>query len=119
MATVLPLSSCFGHGLGGHVHHSQSSFIFRRCDWHAKIYVIDGGAFGDYVVSCSAEHHLFDHALYERLDPLVESFWVRFCLLALLARARLKKTAFELQSVSMRSLFLDWFWECRCKFQIL
>ena len=31
VAEVVSLPSCFGHGLGGHVHHSQSSLIFCRC----------------------------------------------------------------------------------------
>ena len=119
VAEVFSLPSCFGHGLGGHVHHSQSSLIFCRCHRHTKIHVIHGGAFGDHVVGRSAEHHLFDHELYERLDPVVESFWVCFCLLALQARARLNNLQYLRVTVSMCYLFLDRFWECRCKFQIL
>ena len=73
---VFPLPSSFRHCPGGHVHHPSSSGHVFRCHWHAKIHVIHFGAFGDYVVWGSAEHGLSHHALHERLDPVVERFWV-------------------------------------------
>ena len=75
VAEVFSLPSCFGHGPGGHVYHTQTGGIFFRCHWHAQIDVVDGCAFGDNVVGCGAEHILFDHSLHERLDPFVESCW--------------------------------------------
>ena len=73
MAEVFSLPSCFGHGPGGHVHHTQVGGIFFKCHWHAQIDVADGRAFGDNVVGRGSEHALSEHSLHERLDPFVES----------------------------------------------
>ena len=75
VAEVFSLPSCFGHGPGGHVYHTQTGYIFFRCHWHAQIDVVDGSAFGDNVVGCGSEHALSDHSPHEWLDPFVESCW--------------------------------------------
>ena len=110
VATVLPLSSCFGHGLGGHVHHSQSSCIFCRCHRHAKIHVIHGGAFGDHVVGRSAKHHLY---IWPRIvwtaGPSCGRFLGVFLFVSFVGQGQARQLAFESQSVSMWHLFLDRF----------
>ena len=53
----------------------SSGHVFR-CHWHAKIHVIHGSTLVYDVVGGSAEHALSDHALYERLGPAMERFWL-------------------------------------------